>query len=109
LDDGSLTKLFRPQEGTLDFAFDYINNPVGVLGEYFILYNYRDFIDLSEYFPDAMYGAPEEWCKRSANITYFVKKGMTVLGGHFPAHVNPADLVDEMRKFWGSAVGGWTK
>ncbi|KAH8829942.1 Alpha/Beta hydrolase protein [Flagelloscypha sp. PMI_526] len=81
------------KEGTLDFAFDYINNPVGVL----------------EYFPDAMYGAPEDWCKRSANVTYFVKKGMTVLGGHFPAHVNPTDLADEMRKFWGSAAGGWTK
>ncbi|KAJ6618079.1 hypothetical protein B0H10DRAFT_2218033 [Mycena sp. CBHHK59/15] len=79
------------QEGTLDLKFDYVPVPVGIL----------------QYFGDFMYGAPLEWSKRHGNVTYFVQKDMSVRGGHFPSHVNPDDLVNEARAFWGSKAGGW--
>ncbi len=79
------------QEQTLQGAFPYVKNPVGVL----------------EYFGDANYGTPKDWCERTGNVTYSVQKPKDVIGGHFPAHANPDDLVSEIRKFWGSAAGGW--
>lgn len=79
------------QEGTLDYAFSYVPVPVGIL----------------QYYGDAAYGAPRDWCERSGNVTYFERKDTSVLGGHFPAHVNPTDLVAEIRKFWGSSAGAW--
>jgi hypothetical protein len=60
-----------------------------------------------QYFPDAAYGAPRDWCERTANVTLFVRKDPTVLGGHFPAHVNPKELVSDIRAFWASPEGGW--
>ncbi|KAK7228088.1 hypothetical protein V2G26_000258 [Clonostachys chloroleuca] len=78
---------------TLDFAWKDVSIPVGVL----------------QYFPDVGYGVPRDWLERQAtNITYFSRKPLTTLGGHFPATINPTDLVDEMRTFWGSTAGGWT-
>jgi hypothetical protein len=62
---------------------------------------------LIEYFPDATYGLPDEWARRFGVITYHVKKSQSVPGGHFPAYTNPTDLVGEIRKFWGSDLGGW--
>jgi hypothetical protein len=64
-------------------------------------------VGVLEYYGDAAYGAPRSWCERTGNITYFVKKPQEVGGGHFPAHINPEDLVSEIRNFWGSKVGGW--
>lgn len=79
------------QEGTLNLAFPFVSVPVGVL----------------QYYGDAGYGAPRSWCERTGNVTYFVQKTKDVMGGHFPAHVNPKDLVSEIRAFWGSEAGGW--
>ncbi|PVI04574.1 alpha/beta-hydrolase [Periconia macrospinosa] len=79
------------KEGTLDYAFPFVHVPVGVL----------------QYYGDAGYGVPRSWCERTGNVTYFVEKPVDVRGGHFPAHVNPEDLVSEIRAFWGSEVGGW--
>ncbi|KEF51830.1 uncharacterized protein A1O9_12167 [Exophiala aquamarina CBS 119918] len=79
------------REGTLDFRYPYVPVPTGVL----------------QYFPDAAYGAPRDWCERTANVTSFVRKDPGVLGGHFPAHVNPKELVSDIRAFWASPEGGW--
>ena len=79
------------QEGTLAYDFPFVSVPVGVL----------------EYYGDAGYGAPRSWCERTGNVTYFNQKGRDVGGGHFPAYANPHDLVAEIRKFWGSPMGGW--
>ncbi|RYP92782.1 hypothetical protein DL770_001062 [Monosporascus sp. CRB-9-2] len=79
------------REGTLDYAFPYVPVPVGVL----------------QYFGDAGYGAPRDWCARSGNVTYFSRKDVSVPGGHFAATANPEDLLMEARKFWGTSVGGW--
>ncbi|KAK5056501.1 hypothetical protein LTR84_012032 [Exophiala bonariae] len=79
------------REGTLAFRFPYVSIPTGVL----------------QYFPDAAYGAPREWCERTARITFFVRKTQDVPGGHFPAQVNPKELISDIRSFWSSHAGGW--
>ncbi|RYP02169.1 hypothetical protein DL764_005920 [Monosporascus ibericus] len=81
------------QEGTLDYAFPYVPVPVGVL----------------QYFGDAGYGAPRDWRARSGNVTYLSRKDVSLSGGHFPAAANPEDLLMEVRKFWGTLVGGWSR
>ncbi|VUC26897.1 unnamed protein product [Clonostachys rosea] len=76
------------REGTLDGAFPYVAQPVGVLN----------------YYGDAAYYTPLKWAKRQGNITFFSKKTPEILGGHFPAHINPQSLAQDCWDFWGNST-----
>uniref|UniRef100_A0A8H7N0B7 Epoxide hydrolase N-terminal domain-containing protein n=1 Tax=Bionectria ochroleuca TaxID=29856 RepID=A0A8H7N0B7_BIOOC len=76
------------REGTLAGAFPYVSQPVGVLN----------------YYGDAAYYTPLEWAKRQGNVTFFSKKAPEILGGHFPAHINPRSLAQDCWDFWGNST-----
>ncbi|KPM43813.1 hypothetical protein AK830_g2785 [Neonectria ditissima] len=73
------------REGVLHGVFPFVKQPVGVV----------------KYFGDAGYDVPIEWALRQGNITFFSKKTPDVLGGHFPAFVNPQSLAEDCWTFWG--------
>ncbi|KAF5008252.1 hypothetical protein FDECE_5450 [Fusarium decemcellulare] len=73
------------REGILEGVFPYVKQPVGVV----------------KYYGDAGYDVPLEWAQRQGNIVFFRKKSADILGGHFPAFINPQALVEDCWAFWG--------
>ncbi|KAF4457700.1 alpha beta-hydrolase [Fusarium albosuccineum] len=73
------------REGILEGVFPYVKQPVGVV----------------KYYGDAGYDVPLKWAQRQGNIVFFRKKSADILGGHFPAFINPQALVEDCWAFWG--------
>ncbi|GFP53067.1 epoxide hydrolase 1 [Trichoderma asperellum] len=74
------------REGVLDGNFPYVAQPVGVV----------------QYFGDAAYYTPLEWTQRQGNISFYSRKAPHVVGGHFPAYINPRALAEDCWAFWGN-------
>lgn len=45
---------------------------------------------------------PLEWTQRQGNVSFYSRKAPQVIGGHFPAYINPRALAEDCWAFWGN-------